>query len=237
MYLFVYLVYGVLWKAVTTVITLICTALFALFLYSWKEYYNTAELTNNLRKTYSRNIDLKIEYQQNCCSCYGIKGVWNIFFWKYLYCYSCCGCRRPATIEATSEERLPFNNKPVDIIEHDNFCKSKRCKEVHTKTTPVIFLIVLDWSDENTKLKNYLDKENKADCHVDILRAAIYRKIRVQLTDTYNKGVTALTKDTNSICLVLKDFPVDWRETQMNPFLRQVDNFIEENHVQLMYTW
>ena len=255
---------GVVLKVVIGILSPVFAASFGLLFY-WKIYYNTVDLTNELRKTYSRNI-LNEEYQQHCCSCYGLKGVCKIFFWKYLFCYCCCGCRCQATTEATSEEELLIpsesDNKLVKIdegelntfcqnygqckLKHNNFCK--RCKQDHAKTTPVIFLIVLDWLDKYTNLQNYHvvhGVSDKKDCRVDILHAAIDEDKRglkrdaqtELLNDRYKKGVNALKKDSDSVCLVLKDFPDHWEETMYNEFLVQVDSFIKISNLKLLYTW
>ena len=245
-----------MWKAAATVAGAGFIYLAGLFLYVWEEYYYTAQLTDDLRKTYSRNI-LKEEYQQHCCSSYGLKCVWNIFYWKYLFRFCCYGCHYSSIKDATSQELTPILNSEISQNELETMCQNYgqynlkrsnfciRRKYDQAENSPVIFLIVLDWLDQKTNLKDYyedladIDKEN---CHVDILHAAIDRDKRQLrrdakmelLNDRYKKGVKALTKDTKSICLVLKDFPVNWQESR-NPFLRQVRNFIEVNDAKLLY--
>ena len=233
---------------------ILSVVIYALFLF----YGNTVVLTNNLRRTYTKNILKEKEY---CCSGYIIKDVLSIFFWKYLYCYCCSGSAED--MKGTPEEELSvLNKKFINInldqlktfcqnygqyrLKHNNFCI--RCKQDHPKTTPVIFLIVLDWLDENTNLQNYHEDygvSDTKDFRVDILHAAIDDEKRglkrAAQTDPlnyrYKKGVHALKENSDSICLVLKDFPDHWEQTTNNEFLVQVASFINKSKVKLLYTW
>ena len=224
---------------------------FVTYFFPWNVYHDAAKFTDKLRIKYKENRELfNVEESYGCCSYFGLRGLWKMFYWKYIFQYlqqSRKSYQSYTGVSGEKDKSTQADDKPdVNHIElpelkkmclyygryeldYHNFCNS--CGNCNLCKGPIMALIVLEWK----KVEMY---ESDCDWHqyryTDILNVAVddrrsIKPVGGKVYDQLDNAVYTLDKYKESACLVLFNFPKYWQTKYENKkIVKQIKDVIKE---------